>query len=482
MRITASLCLLFFVMGGAAPTVAVARDPGVAPTWTESFDTDPAWDSRNNRLTRPDPYVVKQDFGFSPTNFAGKQSGEIGGTIQRSITPAWYADAIKPSSLDAPLSATGSFSIPPGKVEGTLHVGWFNSKRQGWRPWSAIGFRLSGSGTQAEIYLDYMTQTWKAGGVGTELKIDADGARHTWKLDYDPRADDGNGALTFTLDDRAPAVLGLAPGHKAEGATFDRFGIFNQQTPGGAITVYFDDLQYDGKQLDLSNDPKWDGRGNRVEFTETRWRGSQNYGFSPTNFAGGKKGELGGLVWRANPGSEEEGYYADRVGPLTLQQPLVASGRIALRRASTDGDLHFGWFKHDGWNKPASVADRTGPPFLGITIGGPDWAGHFFRATYATAIEPPDQVVPGYNVDAAPRIEPDGKSHEWTMKYDPAGNGTITVTLDGESAVLKLRPGVKDRKIVFDRFGLFTMRPDGHSNEIYFDDLTYTAGPDDKGH
>lgn len=453
-----------------------ARDPSVAAAIkTESFDTDPGWDSQNNRHLRPDPYLVKQDFGFSPTNFAGKESGEIGGTIQRTITPAWYAAAIKPRILRDRLSASGSFSIPPGKVEGTLHFGWFNSKRQGWRPWSAIGFRLTGSDSHAEIYLDYMTQTWKAGGAGTESKIDADGAKHTWTLDYDPNANKGNGALAFTLDGGEPVVANLAPGHKADGAIFDRFGIFNQQTPGGSITAYFDDLQYDGKQANFSEDPGWDGEGNRVEFRETRWRGAQDYGFSPTDFAGGEKGELGGLVWRANPGSEEEGYYADRVGPLTLQQPLVASGKIALRRAATDGDLHFGWFKHDGWNKPASGADRTGPPFLGITIGGPAWAGHFFRPTYATALEPPDQVVPGYNVESAPRILPDGKSHRWIMKYDPTGNGTVTVILDGKSAVLKLEPGVKDQKIVFDRFGLFTMRPDGHSNDIYFDDLRFTA-------
>lgn len=116
---------------------------------------------------------------------------------------------------------------------------------------------------------------------------------------------------------------------------------------------------------------------------------------------------------------------------------------------------------------------------LAITIGGPAQSFHFFRPTYATSLKSADRVVPGYNVaDPAhtPRIVPDGKPHQWTMTYDPAGNGKLTVTLDGESSMLELQPGVKDTPgVTFDRFGLFTMRPDGNSNDIYFDDLSYTA-------
>lgn len=221
--------------------------------------------------------------------------------------------------------------------------------------------------------------------------------------------------MTFVLDDQPPQIAKLAPGHKATGATFDHFGLWNQQSAGAAMTVYFDDLRYDGKTQDFRTDPLWEGMGNRTAFKERRFRGAQDYGYCETSCAGGRKGEMGGIIWSANPASVEEGYYADRVGPLTLDQPLYASGKIGLTR---------------GYNRPG------------------------------------------------PHLRPDGKSREWTLTYDPAGNkgnGSIRATLDGESATLDLAPGVKAQGITLDRFGLFTWRPDGNSNDVFFDDLTYTA-------
>jgi len=81
---------------------------------------------------------------------------------------------------------------------------------------------------------------------------------------------------------------------------------------------------------------------------------------------------------------------------------------------------------------------------------------------------------------SGPPLRPNGKSREWTLTYDPAGNkgnGSIHATLDGEAATLDLAPGVKAQGITLDRFGLFTWRPDGNSNDVFFDDLTYTAAP-----
>src|SRR4051794_2537931 len=55
----------------------------------EHFDADPGWDALNNRLKveAKDLPVVDQNFGYSPTQFAGGAKGEIGGKIWRSITP-----------------------------------------------------------------------------------------------------------------------------------------------------------------------------------------------------------------------------------------------------------------------------------------------------------------------------------------------------------------------------------------------------------
>jgi hypothetical protein len=37
---------------------------------------------------------VTQDFGHSPTSFAGKARGEVGGRVTRCSKPAYYADRI----------------------------------------------------------------------------------------------------------------------------------------------------------------------------------------------------------------------------------------------------------------------------------------------------------------------------------------------------------------------------------------------------
>jgi len=46
----------------------------------------------------------------------------------------------------------------------------------------------------------------------------------------------------------------------------------------------------------------------------------QDFGFTPTNIAGGKSpGELGGVIWRDYPAA----WYADRVGRLSLDEELT---------------------------------------------------------------------------------------------------------------------------------------------------------------
>ena len=91
------------------------------------------------------------------------------------------------------------------------------------------------------------------------------------------------------------------------------------------MTVYFGDLALDGQPQDLSRDPNWDGSGNHAAYRATEVGGAHDFGFSTTNHAGGTAGEVGGLVWRS-----PYAYYADRVGPLSLNDPLEARGRIVL--------------------------------------------------------------------------------------------------------------------------------------------------------
>ena len=75
----------------------------------ENFDKDPNWEGFNNRVIPKHSKVVKQDFGYSQTNRAGRASGEIGGQVQRSTTPAYCAGRISPKTLNDP--------VPPSKYD-----------------------------------------------------------------------------------------------------------------------------------------------------------------------------------------------------------------------------------------------------------------------------------------------------------------------------------------------------------------------------
>src|SRR3954470_8622672 len=74
----------------------------------ESFDRDPGWEGFNNRMApdKKDVHKVVQDFGYSATNHAGGEKGEMGGQVQRSKTPAFYADKIPIKTLNDKLTAS----------------------------------------------------------------------------------------------------------------------------------------------------------------------------------------------------------------------------------------------------------------------------------------------------------------------------------------------------------------------------------------
>jgi hypothetical protein len=316
-----------------------------------------------------------------------------------------------------------------------------------------------------------------------------DGTRNRCTHDYDPQAAAGNGRFTFTMrsdthttqdygklpepsEKEAQArfpnttrfTVDLTPGYKMEGATFDRFGVCNMMKSGGTATIFFDDLQFNGQTEDFSKDPGWVGTGNRVTFEDHEQVGAHNFGYSAaTNFAGGAPGEVGGGLWR----SGDFGYYADRVGPLNLEQRLEARGKVKLVTAGPDSDMQLGWFNSAAKQKGSGDAEN----FIGIHVGGPTRVGHYFIPAFATAKGATGRVKQG------PVLTP-GKVFDWSLVYDPAangGDGEVRVTLGTESATLALKPGQKAEGAVLDRFGLFTSTAGGQMVKIYLDDLQYTA-------
>lgn len=467
----------------------------------EHFDHDPGWEGYNNRNVPKDPRMVEQHFGYSKTQFASKNPGEIGGHIERTGTLASYAVPLTPArTLNDKLTASGTFAAFSGKGKGGVFFGFFNSQQPGGsgRPIGSLGMDLGFAKSGGRLAVRLINSGNKSCGTfitpfipgkfrPTPLKND--GTRYQWTLDYDPQAADGNGRFTFTLHSdthktedygslpepfqqeaqaRFPNTttfsVDLPPDLRKEGATFDRFGLCNTEKSGGTMEIYFGDLRYDGQTQDLSKDPGWIGMGNQVNFEDYELVGAHDFGYSPkTSFAGGSPGEVGGILWRGEPFS----YYADRVGPFNLQQRLEASGKVKLVTAGPDSDIFLGWFNSAARDKGAGDTEN----FAGIHVGGPTRVGHYFIPVLMTAKGGKNVVKQG------PVLIP-GKAYDWSLVYDPAandGNGEMRVTLGTDTVTLPLKPGQKDDGANLDRFGLFNSTTGGQMVKIYLDDLKYTV-------
>jgi hypothetical protein len=451
---------------------------------TERFDRDPGWEGFNNRVVPKKIPTVTQDFGYSPTNVAGKDKGEMGGRVTRSNRPAYYADKIAVKTLNDKLSASGTFALTAPAGTSGVFFGWFHAEQPGGggRPMGSLGLNFDGEPSGGRLAVRLISDTNKSCGTFITpfipgnyrpTPIKNDGTRYTWTLTYDPDANDGNGRFQFTIKSTSARPeefegktfsVDLPPGFKKEGATLDHFGLMNMMKGGNALTIHFDDLQYDGKAEDFAKDPGWEGSGNRATYEDREQVGAHNFGFSArTNFAGGSPGEVGGDLWR----SGAYGYYADRVGPLTLDDRLEARGKVILKVGAPDSDMFLGWFNSAAKDKSPAEAGH----FLVVHVGGPTRVGHYFQPAFATA-----KGTRGH-ADKGPVLGP-GKVYDWSLVYDPAadgGKGTIQVTLGEESVTLPLKAGRKAEGARFDRFGLLTSDIGGQLVRIYLDDLKYTA-------
>ena len=139
-----------------APRERPTTQPAKMEIKEEHFNADPGWEGLNNRLKveAKDLPIIDQDFGYSPTQFAGGAKGEIGGKIWRCVTPAHYADRIAPKTLDERLTASGRFTFTDMASNGGLWFGWFNAERQqvgNARPTAALGLNLDFQGDGARL-------------------------------------------------------------------------------------------------------------------------------------------------------------------------------------------------------------------------------------------------------------------------------------------------------------------------------------------
>jgi hypothetical protein len=459
----------------------------VAAERSEHFDRDPGWEGHNNRATSPAPRSVQQDFGYSPTSHAGGSKGEIGGLITPAAEPAYYAKRIPDRTFNDSLTASGKLACTGSQFH--LLVGFFNAGTiNEWRTANSIALRLYGRGDVFYAYVEYTTGRWRAGGDSpggfTEIRdpstgrarlkgFSTGGTVHPWTLRYDPKGHDGAGSITVTIDGET-AICHLDPGHRADGAIFNRFGLLNVvKQVDGAGEVWLDDVSVNGEAESFDRDPHWEEFQNRRSYTTVNVRPRFDFGFSSTRHAGGLgSGEMGGLVFRGDGRfTNLMAFYGDRLWDLNLEKPLRASGRVSLRRAVSDSDVLLGFFHAEhSLDSGGSDARGTPPDFLGVSIGGPSREG--FMVLPAYGLHNRERRTGGLG----PHILPDGAPHDWSFEYAPAadGAGTIVATLDRHSVSLAVPRDHRAAGAHFNRFGLISTHTDGNAQLIFFDDLRYT--------
>src|SRR5262245_61142825 len=88
----------------------------------EAFTVDPPWQSYRSHLLPKTIPVIRQDFGL--TNFQGHRA--VGGWVQRSLTPAWFAKVIPSRTLTNKFYASGKFAVTNDDGGSGVLFGWFN--------------------------------------------------------------------------------------------------------------------------------------------------------------------------------------------------------------------------------------------------------------------------------------------------------------------------------------------------------------------
>ena len=456
--------------------VPIAWNAAIAEQRHENFDKDSGWEGHNNRSAKPE--TIRQNFGWSPgTTNADGMAGEIGG---------YYAKRLPPRTFNDTLAATGTVKIEKGG--GHALIGFFDIRTLNeWRTPNTIALRIQQRGELFHCHLEHCTSKWRAGaGIIGRYDMDRDrmepkelpgGRVYAWSLEYNPNGPGGSGVVTATLGDETTSYK-ISPQHKADGAEFNHFGVFNvmKQFDGGG-TLWLDNVTVNGEREEFSSDPKWDAFGNRRTYETRNVRPRFDFGFTPTHHAGGKAaGELGGLFFRGDCRyAERLAAYGDRLNTLSLAKPLQASGRVCLRRGVSDSTTLIGFY-HSTNSLFVNPSQRFSTPkdFLGAAVEGPSGEGFHFYPVYRNHN---GGVSSGMGAKP-PHIYPDGVAHDWTIEYDPAGangNGRLTVSLDGQAVSMNLVRGDKTAGAQFNRFGLVTPWIDGNGQHVYFDDLSYTC-------
>jgi hypothetical protein len=243
--------LMNALKGGGSATVHF--DDVAFDGLTVDFAKAPGWHGARNRETYQATDVAgANDFLYRTTRRAtGAAAGEIGGSLWRGPY-AYVADPrVGTLTLNDRLEARGRLYFENAGLDAGLVLGWFNSETKDVndkapRRTNIIGVDIGGHTRVGHWFLPTVATAKGERHLDDRvpnLPLLKAGTAYEWTFTYDPAANNGNGQLRTTLGDQS-ATLDLKPGVKAQGGTFDRFGLSNAGTGGGQVKFYLDDLKY----------------------------------------------------------------------------------------------------------------------------------------------------------------------------------------------------------------------------------------------
>ncbi len=321
------------------------------------------------------------------------------------------------------------------------------------------------------------TRLWKLREQGLVEYFHRHDQHRWWKR---PDAGQGHGRVTLTFDDETHYVFWFDETIRQAPASFDRFGLFNIARFGTHVELYLGDLTVNGQKIELSEDPHWEAHNNEAQYVEPNFHAMHDYGWSQTNWAGEKLGEIGGLFWRTEPDDPLFSYYGDDVGELTLDDPISFSGTMYFKTGMTDAGAYFGYFNRDNqtleFEKDDPNSRRTNFDRMGFHIADSSAVGYYLEPLVGSS----DGQGAGTSCGV---FTPDGKRHRFTFDYDPTANngiGRVTASLDGVEQTFELTPQMRKSGALLNRFGLANIRGGGHSVQVYLDDVSYTASRTEK--
>ncbi len=229
----------------ANTTTVTAYQPPGPFTVTETFDTD-----LGNFDLEFGNVEGDNNFGFSDTNNAGGDPGELGGTVARSDVLRFVADVtIGTLTTNDELKMSGQFMLNNINFDGEFHFGYFNTESG-----SDLGFRFhepgSGSGDSFRLQID--------GGGDQTGKSDPPHAPTNQVVNFNLTfAPSGNGDGSGTLSGQIGGEdVTLDVGANED--VYNAFGLqvgFVNSSRADKADVYFDNLEYTIAELAPESSP-----------------------------------------------------------------------------------------------------------------------------------------------------------------------------------------------------------------------------------